>query len=449
MKTFTLKQGLDVPIQGAPEQAIKPGNPISRVALLGDDFIGMKPTMAVKEGDRVKTGQLLFTDKKNEGVKFTSPGCGIVENINRGPKRKFESIVIALEGDEHISYQNSDSISPSDMSPEQIKATLIESGLWCSLRTRPYGKIPAIDSSPSSLFITAMDTSPLAVDPAVIIAQYRDDFHMGIGLLTKLIDGPVYLCLQDKEKIVTSETPTVEFHEFHGPHPAGLPSTHIHFIDPVHETKVVWHIGYHHVISIGFLFRTGNLLTERIISLAGPAVTSPTLIRTRQGASLHEICAGKIQESGIRILSGSVLSGRKCEKFHDFLGHYHQQVSVLNEESGRGILGWADPGSNRFSIKPVFTSALDKARKFAMNTALWGGKRAIFPLGTYEQVMPLDIVTIVLLKSIAVGDTERARSLGCLELIEEDLALCSFVCPGKNNFGPMLRDVLTEIELEG
>ncbi len=449
MKTITLKKGLDIPIQGTPEQEIRPGNAITRVGLLGDDFIGLKPTMAVKEGDRVKTGELLFTNKKNEGVKFTSPGCGIVESINRGPKRKFESLVITLEGDEQVSFSTPGGISPSQMTPVELATTLIDSGLWCSLRTRPYGKIPAINSKPSALFITAMDTSPLAADPAVIIAHYRDEFHLGLELLQTLVDKPVYLCVDKKEKILTREIPEVECCEFHGPHPAGLPSTHIHFLDPVHENNVVWHIGYHDVIGIGYLCKTGYLLTDRIISLGGPAVTSPSLIKTRLGASLHEICAGKLSDTGIRILSGSVLNGRQASVFHEFLGYYHQQVSVLSEGSGRSFFGWALPGSDRFSITPVFTSALNRAQKFIMNTALWGGKRAIYPLGTYEQVMPLDIIAITLLKSLAVGDTEKARSLGCLELIEEDLALCSFVCPGKNNFAPMLRDVLTEIELEG
>ncbi len=449
MKTITIKKGLNIPIIGEPIQFIQPGNAISRVALLGDDFIGMKPTMAVKEGDKVKTGQLLFTDKKNVGIKFTSPGCGRIEKINRGAKRKFESIVIALEGDEHISFDALEDREPEDLESVQVRATLINSGLWCSIRTRPYGKIPAIGSKPASLFITGMDTSPLAADPTVIINEYRDEFDLGLRLLKVMIDGPVYLCVKDKERLDHPEMPKINWIQFHGPHPAGLPSTHIHFIDPVHEKKVVWHIGYHDVIAIGHLFQTGNLLTERIISLAGPALVKPTLITTRIGASLSEICDGETNPVAYRVLSGSVLDGRNQEGFHDFLGFYHRQVTVLLEGSGRALFGWAHLGGDRFSIKPAFLSALFKDRKFAMNTALWGGKRAIYPIGSYETVMPLDIIAIYLLKSLASSNTEKARSLGCLELIEEDLALCSFVCPGKNNFAPMLRDVLTEIELEG
>ncbi len=449
MKTYTIKKGLDVPIKGEPKQEIKSGNPISRVALLGDDFIGMKPTMAVKEGDRVKTGQLLFTDKKNVGVKFTSPGCGTVEKINRGAKRKFESIIIALEGEDQITFDGIGNREPEDLESVQIKATLINSGLWCSIRTRPYGKIPSLSSNPASLFVTAMDTSPLAADPTIIIAHYREDFHLGLRLLQVMIEGPVFLCVKEKSKLDHPEMPDINWVQFHGPHPAGLPSTHIHFVDPVHEKKVVWHIGYHDVIAVGHLFRTDTLLTERIIALAGPALTAPSLITTRIGASLHEICEGEVETINHRILSGSILDGRRNIDYYDFLGFYHHQVSVLLEGSGRGLFGWAHPGGDRFSVRPAFTSALDRARKFAMNTALWGGKRAIYPLGTYDEVMPLDIVAIVFLKSLSSGNTEKARLLGCLELIEEDLALCSFVCPGKNNFGPMLRDVLTEIELEG
>ncbi len=299
------------------------------------------------------------------------------------------------------------------------------------------------------MFITAIDTQPLAADPAIIIEEYKNEFLFGLKILDNLMESPIYLCVKDGEKIPTEDQGKVQCVEFHGPHPAGLASTHIHFLDPAKETKIVWHIGYNDVIGIGHLFLTGQLLTEKILSLAGPATVKPQLIKTRIGADIHEICTGELISSPVRILSGSILDGRQVKDFHHFVGRYHNQISALHEESGRGFFSWAKPGSDRFSIKPIFTSALDRTRKFAMNTALWGGERAIFPLDVYDRVMPLDIIPLALLKSLAVGDSENASNLGCLELIEEDLALCSFVCPGKNNFGPMLRKLLTEIELEG
>lgn len=449
MKHIAIKKGLDIPIIGEPDQTVRPGPAATRVALLGDDYIGMKPTLAVQVGDRVKTGQLLFTDKKNIGIHYTSPGCGTVEAIHRGEKRRFESIIIALDGDDAVCFLDKPGSNLQNIAAEKIREVLGRSGLWCSLRTRPYGKIPALDSSPAALFITAIDTEPLAADPAVIISRHKEDFQLGLRLLRRLVECPVHLC-SAAGLTGLQETPGVQSWAFSGPHPAGLPSTHIHFIDPVSEKKTAWHIGYQDVIGVGHLFRTGFLKTERIISLAGPAVRQPGLLSTRIGAFIPEICSGGINdERPCRVITGSVLSGRKLSDTTNFLGRYHNQISAVYEDSGRSLFAWMMPGSDRFSIKPMFLSALHRSRRLPMPTATWGGHRAIFPLGTYEQVMPLDIIAITLLKSIAVQDTEKSRDLGCLELLEEDLALCSFVCPGKNDFGPMLRQLLTTIEREG
>ncbi len=446
MKHIRLKKGLDIPISGAPEQKIRTGATASRVALLGQDFIGLKPSMAVQAGERVRTGQQLFSDKNNPGVICTAPGSGTVLSINRGEKRRFTSLIIALDGDETTCFLDTPGKDPETMPGEEIRATLIASGLWCGLRTRPYGRIPATDSVPASLFITAIDTEPLAADPGLIIARNPGDFRLGLQVLRRLLTCPIHLCSAGQ----LPEMPEIHVWTFSGPHPAGLPSTHIHLIDPVGEKKTVWHIGYQDLMAIGYLFRTGSLQTERIVSLAGPAVRQPSLIVSRLGAWVPEICRAEIDhDRPCRQISGSVLSGRAMAAPNDFLGRFHDQISVVHEDSGRSLFNWLMPGRNRFSIRPLFLSALLGKRPLPMPTALWGGRRAIFPLGTYEQVMPLDIIATSLLKSIAVQDTEKSRDLGCLELIEEDLALCSFVCPGKNDFGPMLRQLLNTIELEG
>lgn len=449
MKRIELTKGLDVPISGEPQQTISTAPSVSRVALIGDDYIGMKPTMEVAVGDHVKTGQLLFRDKKNEGVLFTSPATGRVEAINRGAKRKFESIVIAVEEDQHISFLNPKDKPASSYSAGEIRSLLIASSLWNGLRTRPYGKIPDVASSPQAIFITAIDTRPLAADPALVIAENSDDFYLGLQLINRLVDCPAYLCVRESSIVDATRLDAMDIAEFAGPHPAGLPSTHIHFLNPASEASVVWHIDYQDVMAIGFLFTTGRLPTEKIVSIAGPAVLKPELLKVRVGGDLYQICRDRLVSSPNRILSGSVLDGRQARDFHHFVGRYHNQISVVHEGSGRGLFSWASLGGNRFSVKNIYTSALNKSRKFAMNTALWGGERAIYPVDSYDRVMPLDIIPLALLKSIAVGDTEKSRSLGALELIEEDLALLAFVCPGKNDFAPMLRDVLTEIELEG
>ena len=446
MKTIHTTRGLDIPISGLPRQKIRSGQPISKVAVLGDDYIGMKPTMVIKEGDSVKTGQLLFLDKKNPGVKFVAPACGHVLSINRGAKRRFESLVIELSGNESIQFLPENS-NPEDMDEDSIRTLLIDSGLWSSFRTRPYGKIPAVDSIPTSLFITAMDTSPLAADPKVIITAHEEEYRLGLRLLSCFFHScPIHYCMADREPADCEKTDIFSRWVFKGPHPAGLPSTHIHFIDPVHENKMVWHIDYQDIIAIGHLFLTGHLREEKVISLAGPAALNPALVVTRPGAFLTDLCRSELILEDVRVISGSVLSGHESTGNFAFLGRYHNQVSVISDDSGRSFLNWAMPGSERFSIRPMFISALKKNLSLPFSTALWGGKRAIYPLGTYDQVMPLDIIATSLLKTLFSEDTEKARDLGCLELVEEDLALCSFVCPGKNEFAQPLRRMLTAIE---
>ncbi len=425
---------------------MRKGNEVKHVALLGNDYIGMKPTMLVTEGDPVKTGHPLFTDKKNEGVIFVSPGCGTVCAINRGAKRKFESLVIELEGEGSLQFLDPETETVDDLSGKKIRSILIQSGLWTGFRTRPYGKIPTITSSPTSLFITAIDTSPLAADPQKIIGCYPTQYKLGLHVLQRLLPVPIHYCTGAKNLLDCEVIEDVNYYSFKGAHPAGLASTHIHFIDPVHEEKTVWHIGYQDVIDIGYLFSAGYLRTEKIVSLAGPGVLSPALVTTRTGAFLPDLCLREISLDDLRIISGSVLSGTESTGNSVFLGRYHDQVSAIDDSSGRSFFNWVMPGKDRFSIKPVFTSSLKKLTGLPFNTALWGGKRAIYPLGTYEQVMPLDIIATSLLKALSTGDTEKSKDLGCLELIEEDLALCGFVCPGKNEFGPILRQVLDSIE---
>ncbi len=451
MQCLRLSRGLDIPLAGEPDQVVKPGPAIRHVALIGDDYPGLKPTLLVRVGETVRLGQPLFTDKKNPTVFFTAPAGGTVKEINRGAKRKFESLVIALEEHEPVTFPVPADRNVAGLPPEEIKKNLQESGLWCGFRTRPFGRIPAAADLPASLFITAVDTRPLAGDPQIILARRRDDFNLGLRVLRRFPAVPLYFCTSDDFDPEGFELDGVHHVGFRGPHPAGLPSTHIHFLDPVHAGKQVWHICCQDVIGIGHLFRTGQLPTEKTIALAGPGISNPALVRTRIGADLTELCAERLTGApSRRILSGSVLDGRRAAGPLAYLGRYHNQVSVIPEGTSRGFLNWLRPGRDRFSVTGLFLSSLlPQTGKFVMSSATWGGQRAIFPLGTYEKVMPLDIIATPLLKSLAVQDIEKAELLGCLELIEEDLALCSFVCPGKNNYGPMLREILTTIEREG
>jgi len=447
---FIIHKGLDLPISGEPVQKIDSGPAVSRVALVGDDYVGMKPKLAVEVGDSVKLGQLLFEDKKSPGIVFTSPGCGKVAAVNRGPKRKFESIVIELEGEEEETFPSFGTAELDGLERSQVQEILIQSGMWTVLRTRPYSKVPAPESAPHSIFVAAMDTNPLAADPVVIIKEQEEDFCYGLQILSRLTDGTVYVCQKPDADIPGEGIASVSMQKFNGPHPAGLAGTHIHLLDPVSDQKTVWSINYQDVIAIGRLFTTGRLYFERVISLAGPAVKNPRLIRTRVGADIGQLLKTDLSQVDMRVISGSVLSGRQASGGYAFLGRTHLQISAIAEGREREFLGWALAGMDRYSVKPLYASTwFGRGRKVAFSSSTEGSRRAMVPIGSYEQVMPLDIEPPYFLRSLIVGDTEKAQALGCLELDEEDLALCAFVCPGKYNYGPLLRDVLTRIEQEG
>lgn len=447
-----LKRGLDVPITGAAERRVVDGPVVHHVGLIGDDYVGMKPTMHVTDGDRVKLGQLLFEDKKTQGVRYTAPAAGKVVSVNRGAKRKFESIVIEVDGDETEKFESYPNTNLHSLDRDKTKANLLASGLWTSLRTRPYSRVPDPQSAPKSIFVTAIDTNPLAADPALVLNEpdYERYFTQGMQVLTTLSEGDVYLCKAPGADIPASQIDGVKVAEFGGPHPAGLPGTHIHFLDPVDANKTVWYIGYQDVVAIGRLFVTGELMNDRVISIAGPGVMKPKIARTQLGVSIEDLMNEAMPAENVRIISGSVLSGRQSVEPMNYLGRYDNQVTVIAEKTKRDFLGWAMPGGDRFSVTKAFLSGFlnpDTPQPFTTSTQ--GSKRAIVPIGTYEHVMPLDIVATPLLKSLIVQDTDTAQMLGCLELDEEDLALCTFVCPGKNEYGPLLRQCLTHIEKEG
>ena len=439
-----IKTGLDLPIKGSPKQEIGEGNAITRVAVIGSDYPGMKPTMLVTEGDQVKLGQPLFVDKKNDGVQFTAPGSGKVIEINRGERRVFQSVVIELDGkDTAVKFKSHGDLAA--LTREAVVEELVESGLWTAIRRRPYEKIPAINAVPHSIFVNAMDTNPLAGDQALAIARQPEAFVEGISVISKLTEGTVFVC-RDPQAAFDAGSAQVE--TFSGKHPAGLVGTHIHHLDPVGEGKEVWHVSAQDVIAIGRLFKEGVLSTERVVSLAGPSVKSPRLVVTRVGASLDELTAGELVDGSHRVVSGSILGGRTASGVFGYLGRYHQQVSVLEEGTHRVPFGWLSPGTNKHSVMGIYLSKLMPGKLLDYTTNTNGSPRAMVPVGAYEKVMPLDILPTQLLRSLIVGDTDMAVKLGALELAEEDLALCTYVCPGKYEYGPILRDNLTTIELE-
>ncbi|MEP0354196.1 Na(+)-translocating NADH-quinone reductase subunit A [Paraglaciecola sp.] len=443
-----ITKGLDLPIQGAPKQEIHDGNSVTRVAILGEEYNGMRPTMHVQQGDKVKKGQILFEDKKNPGVKFTAPASGTVVEVNRGAKRVLQSVVVQLEGDESEVFAKYSSTELASLDAAKVQENLVNSGMWTAIRTRPFSKAPAIDSKPNSIFVSVMDTNPLAADPQIVIAERSKDFENGLLILSRLTDGKIYINKAPGADIDTGSA-KVDVNEFAGCHPAGLVGTHIHHLDGAGQNKMIWHVGYQDVLAIGALFTTGELDNRKVISLAGPDVKNPRLVRTICGADIAELTSGETSDGEMRTLSGSVLHGTNASGPHGFLGRFHNQVSVLLEGREKEFLGWIKPGVNQHSVTRAYLGHLSPKKLFNMTTTTNGSDRSMVPIGNYERIMPLDILPTLLLRDLISGDTDGAQSLGCLELDEEDLALCTYVCPGKYNYGPILRECLDQIEKEG
>ena len=447
-----IKKGLNIPINGSPTEEIVDSTRSRSVAILGNDYVGMKPTMLVEEGERVKLGQALFEDKKNPGVIFTSPAGGKVESINRGDRRVLQSVVIEVEQEEETEEFNRYSEDELDKTPPaEIRSQLIKSGSWTAFRTRPYSKIPGVEEIPNNIFISLLDTQPLSPNPEIITNLNTDNFNFGLKVLKRLVDCPIHISTGPNSNLDLPEDDQVIKHIFSGPHPAGLVGTQMHYISPASLSNINWTIGYQDVIAIGAQFRTGKIFVERVVSLAGPQVNEPKYLKTRLGACTDEVTAGQLTQRENRVISGSVISGREAIGPYAYLGRYHNQISVVAEPNSkdREFMNWLTPGPRKFSKIPLFLSSLFPKKLYKFKALMNGSDRPIVPIGVYEEVLPLNFLPAMLLRNIVLMDTEKIQALGGLELDEEDLSLCSFVCPGKYDFGSLLRAGLTKIEVEG
>jgi Na+-transporting NADH:ubiquinone oxidoreductase subunit A len=456
-----IKKGLDIPLPGAPEPAIDAGRPVHTVAVLGGDYAGLKPRMQVQVGDRVQLGQSLFTDKRDPEVMFTAPGSGKVTAINRGARRVLQSIVINLDdsaGEESSGidsrFANLPDSAPATIAPDELRSALFTSGLWTAFRTRPYNKVPQSDSEPRSIFVTAIDTQPLAADPAIVVTAHREAFPHGLQVVARLTEGPVFLCTGPDWSEPLVENQQIRHVEFSGPHPAGLPGTHIHHLDPVGAGRTVWHIGYQDVIAIGKLFGEGRLWVERTIALGGENFERSRLVTTRLGASINDLIAGELNPAAAntrppRLISGSVLNGRTAADDEAFLGRYHLQISAIADGGQRKLFGWLNLLARSYSFAGLFKRRQNQKKLPPFSSSRNGRPTALVPVDAFERILPLDLLPVPLLRALLIRDTDQAQALGCLELDAEDLALCSFVCPGKIDYGAALRINLDQIEREG
>lgn len=433
--TVVLTKGLDLDLPGAPDQTIHPGPPVHEIAVRGTDFIGLQPRLLVEEGARVKAGDALIADKFDPAVTVTAPGTGTVVRIGRGRRRALEDIVIRLGEDDTatVGFEAGARKDPGDMDRGAVVDRLCASGLWPSIRSRPFSRVPHTSSVPTAIFVTAVDTQPLAADPEVVIRARLPAFATGLRVLAKLSEGPLWLCTGPGWALANPPVNRIRHARFGGPHPAGLPGTHIHCLHPVGGRRTAWHVGYQDVIAMGRLFGEGELDHTRVVALGGESASSPRLVQTRLGASLDELMGQEISNRASSIvLSGSPLPGRRASSARRFLGRFDLQVCAFERPPGPRAFGWWWRGRQ---LRP----ARDRR----------GTPTGMLPLERFEALMPPGFLVVPLLRALMAGDTERARELGCLELDEADLALCAWVCPARCDYPGALRSTLDRIEREG
>ena len=430
-KVIKLKKGLDIKLNGEAEKVVKPAEKCSLYGLKPTDFRALTPKLAVKAGDEVKAGDVLFTDKTNPDVRFTAPVSGTIEAVNRGERRKLLEVVIKA-GNE-IQYNDFGSADVNKASREEIIAKLLESGVWPMIKQRPYDIIANPATTPKAIFVSAFDSAPLAPDYDLILKDDEKDLQAGIDCLKKLSGKNVNLGVKagTPATSVFMKLKNVECTAFEGPHPAGNVGIQIHHINPINKGELVWTVNIQDVAIIGRLFNTGHFDARKTIVLCGSEVEKPAYYQAILGASVNCLTNGKLKNQvHQRIISGNVLTGTKVDS-NNFLGYYDNQITVIPEGDSYEFLGWATPGFNKLSASKLFPSFLFPNKHYTLNANYHGEGRAFVVTGQYEKVFPMDIFPVYLLKAILAQDIDKMEQLGLYEVAPEDMALCEFVCTSK------------------
>ena len=435
--TFSIRKGLDIKLLGEAEKTIKE-IPTKVCAIKPPDFHGVFPKLLVKEGDEVKAGTPLFYNKYKENILFTSPVSGKVREVRRGAKRVLlEVSVDAAPDQEFVDFGAAD---PNSLDKAAIIEKMLKSGVWPFIRQRPYSIIANPDDDPKAIMIPAFDSAPLAPDFDLIVEGQEADFQAGVDALKKLTGGKVYLNISDKQSSqVFNNAKGVEINTFSGPHPAGNVSTQISRISPLNRGEVVWYLRPQEVLSIGRLFTQGKLDPSRVIALTGSEIEKPVYYKTILGASISGMTDGNVRDGKLRYISGNALTGTKIEKT-GFVGFYDSQLTVIPEGDHSEFLGWAMPRINKFSFYYTFLSWMMPRKKYRLDTNYNGGERAFILTGKFEQVFPLDIYPMQLVKSIMIEDIDQMENLGIYEVDEEDFALCEFISTSKINLQKTVRE---------
>jgi Na+-transporting NADH:ubiquinone oxidoreductase subunit A len=438
-KFINLKRGLDIRLKGEAEKIHGTSVDVDTVALKPTDFPGLIPKILIKVDQKVKAGEPIFFDKYNPEIFFTSPISGQVMAINRGERRKVLEIIIKADGqNESVSFVK---VDPQLLTRDEIKTQLINSGLWPFLKQRPYGTLAKLAQTPKHIFISGFNSAPLAPDYEFTLKNETAELQIGINALTKLTDGKVFIGIKPEQANgVFTGLKNVEINQFSGPHPAGNVGIQIHHISPINKGDIVWTIDPQAVVFIGRLFEAGKLNLTKTIALTGSEVILPKYYQCIHGTNLHSLLKGATKQSGKeRIISGNVLVGTQVDA-NNFLGFFDNQITVIPEGDYYEFLGWAMPRLNKFSLSRSYFSWLTPNKVYSPDTNMNGEERAYVMTGQYEKVLPMDILPVHLIKAIIADDIDKMEALGIYEVIEEDLALCEFVCTSKTKVQNILRN---------
>jgi Na+-transporting NADH:ubiquinone oxidoreductase subunit A len=447
-KFIKIKKGLNIKLVGEADKILSE-LPLPEIfAIKPPNFIGVTPKLLVKEGDEVHAGTPLFYDKNNEVIKFCSPVSGEVIEIIRGEKRKI--LEVKILADKEINYVAFNKANIDDLSREDIIQALLNSGVWPFVRQRPFGIIANPNETPKSIFISAFDSNPLAPDNDFILQGNEEEFQTGLDALQKLTNGKVHLNINadTTPAKVFSNSKGVEINKISGPHPAGNVGVQIHHIDPVNKGEVVWCLNPQDILILGKLFNQGKFDAFRVVALTGSQIKNPKYYKTIVGSAVKNIISdGGLKEGENRIISGNVLTGKQIPS-DGYLDFYDSQITVIPEGHEPEFMGWLAPGFHKFSLSRTFFSWLTPNKKHDLNTSMHGEERPFVVTGEYEKVFPMDIYPVLLLKSILIEDIELMENLGIYEVVEEDFALCEFVCTSKIESQDIIRRGLDLIRKE-
>jgi Na+-transporting NADH:ubiquinone oxidoreductase subunit A len=444
------KRGFDIPLAGEAEKIVKEGVAPVRYAIKPTDFQGMSPIpkVVVEIGANVKAGDALFYDKKNPEVIFCSPVSGQMIEINRGEKRKIVEVVVLADKDQ--TYRTLETPNLETGSREELVDFLAKNGAFPFLRQRPYNVVPEVTVTPKNIFVSTFNSAPLAACANMTVLGNETAFQKGLDVLSKLTEGSVHLGLNAADADISAaftKATGVEKHWFAGPHPAGNVGIQIHQIAPINKGDIVWTADVNAVIVIGRLFSEGRFNTEHLVALTGAELNATHYVKTHQGANVESLLADNLKNDHVRVVSGDVLTGTTIGK-DGYLSFFDNQITVLEEGDYYELFGWMVPVKPRASISKTIPTFLYPT-KMAADTNTHGEKRAFVVTGQYEEVLPMDIYPQHLFKSIIVNDLERMEGLGIYELVEEDVALCEFVCTSKQDVQAILRKGLEMMREQG